>query len=808
MIGRRLAHYRILEHLGAGGMGVVYLARDEHLDRDVALKILPSGALSDEASRRRFRKEARSLSLLNHPNIDAVHSFDTHEGIDFLVLEYVPGETLRERLRSGPLQIDEARRLAQQLLEGLAAAHAHGVVHRDLKPENLRVTPDGRLKILDFGLATLIDPASEAAVTRTVTEAGGLQGTLPYMAPEQLRGETVDARTDLFAAGSILYEMTTGRRPFMQHTGPLLCEAILHHAPPVPRSLNPSIPEALEAVLLRALEKEPGRRYQSAAGFITDLEAGEPAGTPGRTQEGMTPKAGSEAPPGPWPPRKRWALTAALTAVLATGAGIGIHLYFGGGVIDSLVVLPFQNRDGNPESEYLGDGLTESIINEVSQLPAVKVISRASAFHYKGRQVEPREAARELNVRAVLTGYVQRRGEDLVVSAELVDTQGDRHLWGQRYTTKFSEILRVEGDIAARISDEMRVRLTGEEKRRLTKKPTEDPEAHTLYLKGRHVLLNRWGTKSAAQEAIDFFNRAIEADPGYALAYVGLAETYYSLSSIQLKPTEAMPQAQAATLKALELDDSLGAAHASLGVIKNAYLWDGEGARRELRRAIDLSPSDAQSHLMLGLSLAAAGHAEEAQAEIRRALELDPLEPFIRSYGALSLYLARRYEQAESELKSLITEQPRFQMAHAYLGLVYEQTGRSREAVGEFRTATGLDESTEALAQLGHALAIAGESEEAIRVLRELERMSASRYVNPFSVGLIHAGLGDLDQAFAWFDRAVEERSEWISLVAVDPRVDGLRGDPRFQALLRRVGIAPIPVSPSLRNSRARSLAP
>jgi len=338
------------------------------------------------------------------------------------------------------------------------------------------------------------------------------------------------------------------------------------------------------------------------------------------------------------------------------------------------------------------------------------------------------------------------------------------------------------------------------------KKPTENPEAHTLYLKGRHLLMNRWGTKSGAQDAIDLFNRAIAADPGYALAYVGLADSYYSLSNITLRPAEATQQAEAATLKALELDDSLGAAHASLGVIKRSYEWDSAGAQRELRRAIVLAPSDAYAHVMLGMSLAATGNAGEAQVEIRRALELDPLSAFIRAYSGLSLYFARRYEDAESELKSLVAEQPDLQTGHAFLGLVYEQMGREREAVEELRTAARLDESTEGLAQLGHALAITGEREEAIRVLGNLEKMSASRFVSAFSVGLIHVGLGDLDQAFAWFDKAVEERSEWISVLAVDPRVDGLRDDPRFQALLRRVGITPVQKPTRTANRTVRGL--
>ncbi len=774
MIGRLLSHYRVLEPIGAGGMGVVYRARDEHLQRDVALKVLPAGALADEIARARFRREALSLSRLNHPNIEAVYDFDTQEGMDFLILEYVPGVTLSDRLDKGPLPPSEIVALGRQLADALAAAHARHVVHRDLKPGNLRVTPDGCLKVLDFGLARLLEPLDSAAPTRTALETRGQTGTPPYMAPEQLRGEPADARTDIYGAGAVLYEMATGRRPFGEARGAVLSDAILHQTPRSPSELNPQVPGELSRVILRALAKRPAERQQSARELRDELE--------GRRRLGLL---------SAWR-RLTFRRAATLTAVLGLLAGLGLYWVAGPWrPLNSLAVLPFANASADPEVEYLSDGLADSIIDRVSRLQDMKVIAWSSVSRYKGREFDARRVGHDLGVRAVLTGRVGYRAGDLLVSAELIDTRDRRRLWGAHYNRKFSEVLLIQEDIARQISENLRLRLVSDEERRLTKRPTADPEAYRLFLKGRHLLLNEWN-QDAMQQAIEFFNQAIGVDPRYAQAYAGLADCYYGLSNVYMRPTEAMPRSRAAALKALALDDSLGAAHAALGVVKANYEWDSAGAQHEFLRAIELSPSDAQAHVMFGLTLIAMGALEEARAEMARAMELDPLSSFIPAYGSLSLYLAHQYDRAESEAKALIAAKPDFYLTHAYLGLIYEQTGRLREAIKELEAAYRLDENPEALAQLGHVHALAGESAEARRILGELLGMSVSRYVSPYDIALTYAGLGDREQTFAWLDKAIEDRSEWVYYIRLDPRLDGLHDDPRFQGLLRRIGRAPL----------------
>jgi TolB-like protein/Tfp pilus assembly protein PilF len=482
-----------------------------------------------------------------------------------------------------------------------------------------------------------------------------------------------------------------------------------------------------------------------------------------------------------------------VTVFLGVLAGYGIYrLILPAPSLNSLAVLPFASIGADPEVEYLADGLSDSIIDRMSRLKEVKVIAWQSVSRYKGRPVEARRVGRDLNVRAVLAGRVGYRAGELQVHVELIDAGDNTRLWGEQYREQFSEVFSIQDAIARRISESLRLHLARDEQERLARRPTSDPVAYKLYLRGRHMLLS-YSTQDDIRRAIDYFNQAIAIDPNYARAYVGIADSHYYLSNLYLPPAEAMPRARAAALKALELDESLGWAHASLGVVKQIYEWDFEGARRELRRAIELAPSDVWAHLMLGLALAASGAADEAGAEIARALELDPLSPFVRAYGAFALYYARRYERAASELKTLLAEEPDYYLAHAYLGLVYEQTGQLREAVEQFRTATGPDETPEALAQLGHACAIAGDRAEAHRILGEIQRMSVSRYVSPFNFALIHAGLGDRDQAFAWLDRAIEDHSEWIHTLGVDPRLEHLRDDPRFQALLQRVGQASRP---------------
>ncbi|HEU4401880.1 MAG TPA: protein kinase, partial [Candidatus Polarisedimenticolia bacterium] len=621
MIGRTLSHYRILEQIGAGGMGVVYRARDERLDRHVALKLLPSGVLSDEAARRRFRTEALALSRLNHPNIETVHDFDTEEGIDFLVMEYIPGTTLSEIVARGPLEHAEILRVGAQLALGLAAAHEQGVVHRDLKPGNLRLTPDQRLKILDFGLARLVRPFSDTLPTQSLTGIDTVVGTLPYMAPEQVRGAPADARSDLYAAGAVLYELATGRRPFPQTHGPLVIDAILHQEPESPTRLNPKLSSGLEAVILKALSKDPEARHASARELLEDLERlgdGVPRSAPGRR------------------PRRWGRLALALGGLgLLVLLALGIDLMVvSGGTIDSLAVLPFASAGTDQDAESLSDGLTESIINSVSRLPEVKVIALSSVLRYKGRLVEPDKVGRDLRVRAVLEGRVAHRGDDLVVNAELVDARDRRHLWGEQYNRRFSDIFLVQDEIATHISESLRLNLSGEETQRLTKHYTDNAEAYQRYLKGRYYLNNEYD-EAGVRRGIDQFMKAIELDPRYALAFAGLADAYYGLSNLYLPSTQAMPLSRAAALKALAIDDGLAEGHASIGVVKAFYEWDWPGADQEFRRAVGLDPGDALFHLWYGFSALALGRSDQGLADLKRAQDLDPLSPFIRCYSAL-----------------------------------------------------------------------------------------------------------------------------------------------------------------------------
>ena len=468
MVGKTASHYRILEKIGAGGMGVVYRARDERLQRDVALKVLPAGTLADETARKRFRKEALALSQLNHPNIATVHDFDTQEQTDFLVMELIPGATLTEKLAAGPLAEKEISRLGGQLAQGLAAAHEQGVVHRDLKPGNLRVTPDGRLKILDFGLATLRRPVGESASTVTAGETGVVAGTLPYMAPEQLRGEKADARSDIYAAGVVLYEMATGRRPFAEAQGPPLVAAILQQPPPAPSGLNKKVSPALELIILKALDKEPERRYQSARELAVDLERL----TGPVAVAAVAPRGAQRAP-------RRWLLAAAAALALLLAA---VAVYLMGThrpALDSLAVLPFVNAGGRappgPDADYLSDGITDILIKSLSQLPNLKVISRTSVFRYKGREIDPQAVGRDLRVQAVLTGQVVQRGDNLSVTAELVDARDGRRLWGERYSRKLADLLAIQEELGREISENLRLRLTGEQKKALAKRHTQTP---------------------------------------------------------------------------------------------------------------------------------------------------------------------------------------------------------------------------------------------------------------------------------------------------------------------------------------------
>ncbi len=586
MIGQTLGHYRVLEQIGAGGMGVVYRAHDERLNRDVALKVLPAGALADGAARKRFRKEALTLSKLNHPNVETVFDFDTEGGMDFLAMELIPGITLDQKLVRGALPEEKVLRLGVQLAEGLVAAHAEGVVHRDLKPGNLRLTPDGRLKILDFGLAKLLLPMGETADTASLSETHGVTGTLPYMAPEQLRGEPADARSDLWAAGAVLYEMATGKRPFPQTSGPILTDAILHQTPPLPSAVRPGVLPGLEAIILKALDKDPEHRYQSAKELAVDL------------RRMSAPSASAVAPAGR--PLRRWRLLLRAAIVI----GLLSMLFLNTRTFDLLIerttepapagdkesgvglfsvaVLPLVNSTGLAENEYLSDGITEGLINRLSRLDRLRVMARSTAFHYKGKNFDVRSAGREMNVGAVVTGRVQRRGDHLDVQVELVNTSDGSQLWGEQYTRKLSQLIRLQDEIAGDISGRLVSRLTGEERQRLARRETKVPEAYELYLQGRF----HWNKRNpaAVRKGLDYFRRAAEKDPDFALAYSGLADSYMLLGSAMTgteDPREMMPKAKESALAALERDETLAESHATLGYVKAFYDWTGGGRKSD-----------------------------------------------------------------------------------------------------------------------------------------------------------------------------------------------------------------------------------
>ena len=787
MIGKTLSHYHIVEQIGAGGMGEVYRARDEHLGRDVAIKVLPPGMLTDEAARKRFPKEARALSKLNHPNIQTVLDFDTQDGVDFLVTEYVPGVTLSDKLALRALPEKDVTQLGAQLAEGLAAAHEHGVVHRDLKPANLRVTPDGWLKILDFGLAKLVRPMGDRATiegtTESVSETQAGAGTLPYMAPEQLRGENVDARTDIYAAGAVLYEMATGQRPFPETQTTQLIDAVLHRPPVAPRALNPRVSLELEQIILKCLEKEPENRYQSAREVVVDLRR---SGAPVSTATGRRAA----------PRRTLWHIllpAVGIAAVVLLLALLGLDLerlrdrLLGGpapGPITSLAVLPLENLMGDPEQEYFVDGMTEALISELAQIGALKVISRTSVMRFKGTDKSLPEIARDLGVDGIIEGSVLRAGDQVRITAQLIEGATDRHLWASNYERDLSNILALQSEVARAIAREIKIKLTAREQARLASPRPVNTEVYQLYLRGRYHWNQR--TQEGFKKGLEFFEQALERDPTYPLAYAGLADTYSLLANyFLLPPQEAFPRAKAAATKALEIDDTLAEAHASLAFARHHYDWDWSGAEGEYKRALELNPGYATAHQWYAEYLTTVGRHEEAIAEIRRAQELDPLSLVIDSNVGRLLYYAHRYDQAIDELQNTLMLDPNFPWAHVFLGMAFEQKGMYAEAMAEAQKVVALGGGGPNVV-LARAYAASGRTDDARKMLKALQQRYGED-VESYSMGGIHAALGEKDEAFAWLEKAYEENSFFLVFLKTDPWFEPLHNDARFADLLARL---------------------
>ena len=778
IIGRTLGHYRVLEQIGAGGMGVVYRAHDERLDRDVALKVLPPGTLADDSARKRFRKEAVALSRLNHPNIATVHDFDTQENVDFLVTELVPGRTLNERLAAGPLPEKEVLQIGLQLADGLEAAHREGVIHRDLKPGNLRLTPEGRLKILDFGLAKRVEPANQGTVTQSMSEPSGAAGTLAYMAPEQLRDEKADPRADLWAAGVVLYELVTARRPFEGKTATTLADAILHASPAAPQSLLPTLSPRLADIILKCLEKDAENRYQSAKELLVDLRR-------------LGVSTATAAVPVPQRQILARALATAGVVMVAILVAAASYLYLGRKKpsapatprITSLAVLPLANLSGDANQEYFSDGMTDALITDLAQLGSIKVISRTSIMRYKKTDKSLPEIAHELNVDGIIEGTVKRSGDRVRITAQLIEGSTDRHVWANGYERDLRDVLALQDEVARAIAREIKVKLTPQDQTRLaTARHRVSPEAYDVYLKGRYNL-NKMSGYSVGQ-ATEYFSKAIALDRDYAAAYVGLADCYVRQADLgHLPPSEAYEKAKEATLRALEIDNGLAEAHASLAVIRADYVWDWDGAESEFQRALEIDPKDVNTHQWRAVLLAKIGRFKEATAEIAIAKELDPLSlPVATSEGEILRY-ARRYDEAIEELRRAIDLEPSFKFTHVTLANVYELKGMFREAAFERTRVNALSGSTEVA-----AYADAAGYKHAMQLwLERMQEESKREYVSPIALVAAYARLGNAEQTLAWLEEAYRQRDPGLSSLKVEPLFDFLRSNPRFQDLLRRM---------------------
>jgi serine/threonine-protein kinase len=776
---RKLGRYELLSKLGAGGMGEVYRARDLDLGREVAIKVLPDHLSSDREALARFRREARAVAALSHPNILAIFDFGTADDVSFAVMELLHGETLRARLERGSLGWQQVLDIGSGLIEGLAAAHDKGITHRDLKPENIFLTSDGQVKILDFGLAR-VSPASSPdaetlnATTVEATTPGALMGTAGYMSPEQVRGERVGPASDVFAFGCVLYETLTGHRAFARKTFAETLAAILHDAPPPLSRSETNVPASLERLIGRCLEKSSVSRYPSARELLPDWN-GLAEGRRRRFFDTIRPPQA--------------AAVTAIVALVAVAGWLGPRWMSDRRSLDSLAVLPFLNASADPELEYLGDGVSETIGHTLSRLPTLKVMSRNSVVHYKGKEVDARIVGQELGVAAVLLGRLALHGTELSLSVELVQARDRKLLWGEQYIRSYSGILDVQAEIAKEISRELRLRLTSEQEQRLARRDTNDPEAYRLYLQGRFHS-SQW-TTGGFKQGIEYMHKAIERDPTYALAYAGLAACYADASGLYLVPGEAMPKAKAAATRALELDETLAEAHASLAQILAQYEWNWTDARREYVRAIELNPNDARAFMYYAIYLFEQGEVDPAIVAMQRASELDPLTPTIQSTLAWCYYLAGRLDEAVARLRRLLDEHPGFAMGHYTLGTCLEARGMYDEAITSIRTANEIDPpSVFILSLLGHAYALAGRREDALAVVRQLEQISEHRYLDPFCLARIHVGLGDQESTIVYLRQAYTNRSEELLFLKVDPHFDSMRSDPRFLQLLRGLGLA------------------
>jgi eukaryotic-like serine/threonine-protein kinase len=839
-----IAHYRILRRLGKGGMGEVFLAEDtkQHA-RKVALKVLPDELTRSESRLRRFKQEARAVLALNHPNILTVFEIGESADHHYIATEYIEGETLRQCLWREPLRLDEALGVAIQVAMALEAAHNEGIVHRDIKPENImlredRFVRDRFVKVLDFGLAKLTDRESSSsdpeAVTIPITETspGLVMGTTGYMSPEQAEGDTIDARSDIFSLGVVLYEMIAGEPPFKGRTESHTRVSIIDHEPAPLSQYVSDVPRQLERIIAKSLAKDRQKRYQTVTDLKLDLEqlrdelyiesstgtgasrVLEPSAatsvtrtvsTQTRSQMETVTAEPVHVPTGATqtgPKHALWMVYSTL-GILLCGVIIGAIVYFTRRptAINSVAVLPFVNDSKDPNVEYLSDGITESIINSLSQVPDLRVMSRNAAFRFKGSDLDPVDAGRNLNVGAVLTGRLIKLNDRFVIKAELIRVSDGSQLWGDEYNSSLADIFAVQDEVSKKIFQSLRLRLSGAEEQKIAKRYTHDAEAFQLYLKGRYFWNKR--NEEGFRNGIEYFKRAEEKDPTFALAFSGLADSYALLCDIGVvRPKDEMPKAKAASEKSVDADPTLAEAYTSRAFVKLAYDWDWLGAQSDFQQALKLNPKYPTAHQWYASYLMQMGKFSLAKTEIEEAHKLDPLSPIISSNTGLYSYYEHNYDDAIAKYKVTLQSDPDFWVARHYLALAYVQKGRHDDAIKELRSLIKappsgpvpdevIETETEASASLGFAYAMAGKRAEAQEIIKQLEALAQRRYVSGLYFAIVYAGLKDNDRAIQYLNKAYEDRHPGLVLIRIEPMFDALRSDERFKSLVKR--FEPIP---------------